>query len=72
MMKLIKLMMFGLLIFAIAAGGSWFALSKQHAAKYAEDAGSHDVANETDPHGDDAHAEIFAQGAFGDFFINQK
>lgn len=31
MMKLIKLMAFGMVVFGVAAGGSWFAMTKQHA-----------------------------------------
>src|SRR6476469_1944652 len=32
MMKLLKLMMFGIVVFALAAGGSWFARTRQHAS----------------------------------------
>jgi len=56
MMKLIKLMMFGLLIFAVSAGGSWFALTKQHAVENAEDANPHDVVVGADPHAGDSHS----------------
>jgi hypothetical protein len=37
MMNLIKLMAFGLVMFAVTAGGSWFAMSKQHAAAITAD-----------------------------------
>ena len=38
MMKLIKLMMFAIVVFAMSAGGSWFARSRQQAAGTATDA----------------------------------
>lgn len=67
MMKLIKLMMFGLLIFAVSAGGSWFAMSKQHAtAEHGDGGASHDVATDVDPHAKHPHGAPATPAAHGD------
>ena len=67
MMKLIKLMMFGLLIFAIAAGGSWFAMSKQHAlTEHADGDGAHNVAVDDDSHADGGHGAAATPAAHGE------
>lgn len=54
MMNLIKLMAFGLLVFGVAAGGSWIAMSKQHAADVASD--EEHAATEEHASADSAHA----------------
>lgn len=67
MMKLIKLMMFGLLIFAVSAGGSWFAMQKQHAAgEHGDGEASHDVATDVESHAKDPHRAAATPAAHGD------
>ena len=65
MMNLIKLMAFGLLVFGVTAGGSWFAMSKQHAADVAA-TDEHAVTDEhADPdagHSDAGHGTAASAG----------
>lgn len=71
MMNLIKMLAFGLVIFAIAAGGSWFARMQQHSTQVA--AGDHaaepaadSIPGEPDTHADGTPATPAQHGATAD------
>jgi len=66
MLRLITMMLFGMLVFAISAGGTWFALSKQHAAHDGEvDSASHGEVTDVDPHSGDPHSDPATAAAAG-------
>lgn len=66
MMKLIKLMAFGMLVFGMSAGGSWFAMTKQHAPATAT--GEHregNTAHAQASHGDAPAADVHSPASHG-------